>query len=513
MHVLRLILGFSAASILIRFPFFFRDVIDWDESTFILVGQAWLDGHLPYVTLWDNKPPLLFAVYAGILAGFGKTIAAVRLAGALMVGMTATACSLTAARLGRAEEGEGSPGHVADPTSARKSERASTWAGLGAGSACVVLLTVGSGGLATMSETVAVVPLMAAVALLVHGPRHATGWMLVGLLLSVAALIRLNLAIPAVSAWLLSYLDTTRRRMLAIASGASVPIAGLGLLYGLSGHLSLLWSSVVLAPFRYATVPLYLSATATTGRLSFQGRWKPSVWLSAMGLATLLSILATGERWSHYWLQVHPFLAVLLGLVLGGLVTGRIHLLEGTVSLGVPRWVRVVGVAGLLGLGGFGVLRLGHHYGALVSAWDADREARRASRLDLGWSYGTAVEVARLLDRHDPTHPPMFLATAHLAYWFLDQRPLTRMSTHPSNLLRAHLLRTVEGEDADAVSELRRILDQKPSFIVVERDLGRFQKDAAAEALLGGELERSYRLLGTVEHIGVFRRIPRVGPL
>ncbi|HCD98775.1 MAG TPA: hypothetical protein DEQ63_05800, partial [Flavobacteriaceae bacterium] len=37
----------------IRFPFFFRDYIDKDESTFILMGQSWADGYLPYLTLWD----------------------------------------------------------------------------------------------------------------------------------------------------------------------------------------------------------------------------------------------------------------------------------------------------------------------------------------------------------------------------------------------------------------------------------------------------------------------------
>ena len=38
-------------ALLTRFPFFFHDVINWDESTFILVGQSIIDGHLPYVTL------------------------------------------------------------------------------------------------------------------------------------------------------------------------------------------------------------------------------------------------------------------------------------------------------------------------------------------------------------------------------------------------------------------------------------------------------------------------------
>ena len=51
-------------AIIVRLPFFFKDVIDWDESTYILMGQSVLDGHLPYTELWDLKPPGAFLIYA-----------------------------------------------------------------------------------------------------------------------------------------------------------------------------------------------------------------------------------------------------------------------------------------------------------------------------------------------------------------------------------------------------------------------------------------------------------------
>ncbi|MEC8738384.1 MAG: glycosyltransferase, partial [Bacteroidota bacterium] len=62
-----------------RFPFFFRDIHDWDESTFLLVGQSLLDGHLPFTKLWDLKPALLGYVYALIVFFSGKSIFLVRL--------------------------------------------------------------------------------------------------------------------------------------------------------------------------------------------------------------------------------------------------------------------------------------------------------------------------------------------------------------------------------------------------------------------------------------------------
>src|ERR1044071_1144456 len=54
------------ATFFIRFPFFFRDYIDRDESTFILIGKSITDGHLPYDHMWDLKPPLLFYFFAFI---------------------------------------------------------------------------------------------------------------------------------------------------------------------------------------------------------------------------------------------------------------------------------------------------------------------------------------------------------------------------------------------------------------------------------------------------------------
>ena len=76
-------------SFLIRFPFFFRDYIDRDESTFILMGQSWVNGHLPYTELWDLKPPVAFLFFAGIIYVFGKSFLAIRFFGALLVAITA----------------------------------------------------------------------------------------------------------------------------------------------------------------------------------------------------------------------------------------------------------------------------------------------------------------------------------------------------------------------------------------------------------------------------------------
>ncbi|MEM9869038.1 MAG: glycosyltransferase, partial [Bacteroidota bacterium] len=75
-------------TLFIRFPFFFRDYVDRDESTFIIMGQSWVNGHLPYTHLWDLKPPITFLFFASIITIFGKSFIAIRLFGALLVALT-----------------------------------------------------------------------------------------------------------------------------------------------------------------------------------------------------------------------------------------------------------------------------------------------------------------------------------------------------------------------------------------------------------------------------------------
>ncbi|MEP0391513.1 MAG: hypothetical protein ABJ205_12910 [Erythrobacter sp.] len=55
-----------AVTVLIRSPYFGDPAADPDEQLYSLIGQAWLEGEMPYRDLWDRKPPGLFAMFAGM---------------------------------------------------------------------------------------------------------------------------------------------------------------------------------------------------------------------------------------------------------------------------------------------------------------------------------------------------------------------------------------------------------------------------------------------------------------
>ena len=95
----------SAVGLAIRLPFFFPAVIDWDVSTFIIVGQSAVSGFLPYEIAWDVKPAFVFWWFGAAIELFGKTIPALRLAGFIWLVLAAylwyrAALSITQSRLG-----------------------------------------------------------------------------------------------------------------------------------------------------------------------------------------------------------------------------------------------------------------------------------------------------------------------------------------------------------------------------------------------------------------------------
>jgi 4-amino-4-deoxy-L-arabinose transferase-like glycosyltransferase len=67
----------------------FRSVLDWDESLYVLMAQRWLQGHLPYTTIWDNKPLGIYAIFALFIAIFHNPVLAIRLATSLFAAVTA----------------------------------------------------------------------------------------------------------------------------------------------------------------------------------------------------------------------------------------------------------------------------------------------------------------------------------------------------------------------------------------------------------------------------------------
>ncbi len=80
---------FCLGAIVLRFFSFFPAVINHDESTYIVIADALLNGKVYFVDVIDTKPIGVFLIYAGLMSVFGKSIFVLRLLTAIWMGATA----------------------------------------------------------------------------------------------------------------------------------------------------------------------------------------------------------------------------------------------------------------------------------------------------------------------------------------------------------------------------------------------------------------------------------------
>ena len=79
----------TGVALIMRVLSFFPSVIDHDESTYILIGEALLQGDIYWRDVIDTKPIGIFGVYAILQLLFGKSIFILRLAATLWIALTA----------------------------------------------------------------------------------------------------------------------------------------------------------------------------------------------------------------------------------------------------------------------------------------------------------------------------------------------------------------------------------------------------------------------------------------
>lgn len=483
-----------ASALLLRLPYFFPSVIDWDESTLILMGQGLLDGLLPYRDLWDLKPPLAFAAFAGSIAVFGKSIAGIRLAGTLCVAAAAFGAYV-----------------VARPV-----------LGFVNATAAGLLTTIGivsqQAGQATMTEHFAIVPLVYAWVLLAAGRLRPPRLFLIGGLLGIATLIRTNLGFVAVAVSLAVMLrpgsiswQTRGREVVVVANGGLLVLIITLLPYLVRGENQLVFDSLGRAPFAYASsqhsvfgavkvlacaayysrqpIKLLLWVLGAWGviRLTISAskltldRW-PAFWTLIFLTATTISILLSGAAYPHYLIQAVPFCIVSIGYA---------------VFFESRKQVR-----GLI----LAVLAM-----AVILAFRpiADEYFAATARLVRGehLASGRAYALAGYLAAENPHGAPVYLLSDHIAYWLTDTWPLSRMSSHPSNVERAGMLVIIEGPGATPLSEVQRIMRRKPVFVVKPEEVRYFRHNPEVVAWLDSQLAAHYAFIKNLDGLQIYRRV------
>lgn len=478
-----------ACAVLVRLPSIPYTVIDWDESTFALMGDSLLRGHLPYGEMWENKPPLIFVCFALVQLLFGKSIVAIRVAGIVLVALAAWLSALTA----------------------RRAFALGGWSVL-AIFPVVAVATIAPGSGALMSEHLAIVFLATTLYLLSAERFDATQGFLVGLCASLAVLTRTNLAYPAMllgaAAALLPLTPRTSRTRFAsaMASGGLLPLAVLLFIY--RDALDLLYRGAVLSALasadggrlftaawfrvsgklllalgRPAILPVTLGVLVVVGLAARRTEREPvsrrmTVILLLGWLGTCASISAGGHVFGHYLIQLLPFGAPLFATAVVALGHRRPALSQVAVCLVAVWWGVPVSLAYI-------------------------QHARRLQAAAPLWS-DRATKVTQYLDAAGARGEVLFLADAHIAYWLLDAKVPTR-NIHPSNFGRVAMLRALEGTTWTACGEFAAIFAQHPQFVTLPLH-GPQRWDASASACLAAHLRAGYQLDRVIEQVQIYRR-------
>jgi len=436
----QLFLFFFALAFFIRFPFFFRDYIDRDESTFILMGQAWADGFLPYTQLWDLKPPITFLFFAGTISFFGKSFFAIRLGGTFVVALTA----FLTHKIG----------------SGIKTKKVGFWSAV-----MVVLLQSLFGSVqGVMSEHLSTLFFVAALYVLLTKDKRFH-LLLSGVLLGLALMTKLNMGYAVLLVFLCHGWFGFRAKkwwgtissLFVMGLAVVFVIAATALPYYFQGNLLLWWRSVFEAPLAYsdakshsifkvlpsALVIVGLMGWAFSKNLLDRGSQQIQLLVTAI-IGILVSFVQVGKINGHYLLQLYPFLVLLIAVSCANIKTKRSFRYKPLVFF----------ILLLLPMEAY------LEYANIVK-----------SKLQTGSFYnGEGILVPHYFKNHDIKPENILFLEYHIGYWLLNASPPTKAATHPSNIMREELFPYMQNPRNSRGDEIRHIVEAlRPSHIVTRK--------------------------------------------
>lgn len=452
-------------TIFLRAPFFFRDYIDHDESTFIIMGQAIIDGYLPYLKLWDLKPPLVFYFFAGIISVFGKSLMAIRIIGCLIIALTAWFTY----RLSR--------------------EFFNQKISFIAGILCIYLMSLFGAMQGLMSEHLATLPLVVGLYILVKNQNPKTLF-LSGVLFGLAMMFRLNLAYAILFIHLYIVFQDRNiskgiRNAFYLGLGSLVLIFLVISPYLLTGNIDILKTSMVDASLSYSdasfkqmisTLPFVIGLIIISGLSLKFLRTKRNdnrfMLLIIMILGQGIMFFKAGKVNGHYLIQVFPFLVIL------------VVALFSKIPMKVQNQKRLVTLLVIL---------------ALLTPVETYLEWKNTieSKLETGyWANGEGITIPRYLEQHYPkeNYEDIFFLNEHIGYWVLNTEPPTAIATHPSNIFRSKAHAFVKNSKGTPYKELKFILDQQPNFIVFDQRRNPIPRETELFLLFQNTLDSEYIL-------------------
>ena len=120
--------------------------------------------------------------------------------------------------------------------------------------------------------------------------------------------------------------------------------------------------------------------------------------------------------------------------------------------------------------------------------------------------YGAAYQLVDVLTQQNPQNDSMYLMTDHIVYWLTGTNPLTKATTHPSNISKEFMLENIAGTGATTETEMAKVLALKPAFIVKRVAESYLRNKTAEHEMLDRELADLYAQTAEIDGRIIYKR-------
>ena len=447
--------------VILRLPFFFTDVFDWDESTYILQGQWIVDGNLSYLNRTAVKPPLLYYLYSSfVYFSFGE-IFLIRFYGSFLL--------------------------LINFIYLNKIFRECFNKNFD-----IILITsfifsstyIIKDSNALFSENFAVTFLLISLYYLLNLKRN-TDFFFLGLFLSCACLTRLNLGILPIIIFiylLFRFKSDTKDKIikLSIYFFGGISLAFIVLLpYIITNNIIPVWNSTIVSGYLMAQNGPY-STFGTIYSLLFQKSdlfdlfklesiFRLIFWISSF--IGFLILIFDYKNEKNFKIIIF-FITIFFSIILGGrssphyliLINSICSLFVAFVFINIKQNFYCIRIYLLSLLMCFFVSLF--QYIEIIKNY----------KINQTFYNGLGFQIASYIKSKEKNNYNIYIYKNHIAYWFLDKYPPTDI-THPSDINKEYLFVGWNKKNSNKKIEMKKIMNTRPTYLVLNNDISTFVKN------------------------------------
>ena len=475
-----------AFTFVVKFPFLLKDVINWDESTHILVGYYHMIG-IPSKDIFVHGHPLMYKTYELIQYFFGKSLLAIRLFGVIFTTIAYFYVYKIGKFLGYKDFGR--------------------YSALGGVFISEVLIKSNP---ALMSEHVAI---LFAVPAVYYYLRKSPHWFILsGFLVGMAVTNRANLVYLAVGLFIYIIFEPKelwKKRIsnsIWFALGGALAVCLTFFVFYIDDYFEVFWNEGITLARRYSmnqnspidvlgrmgkkTFIIILCYVFSVLVLILKKKLTKNIFVLFMcSFLVLLSILLGGVIYSHYLIQFIPFFIFPAGLASSILLLSLSPYLHKRQNL-IFILVLTISTITYLIINRSPMMKT-------YSAFQTDRKI-----------WGKTLEIEKII-RNKNSNPSLFCLSYNLLYWHFDKMPPVKEGTHPTNLLKDFLYESPEQQN-EILETI--FLQKKPEFIIMHSNTYTQKRpskqsfDAINYAF--EQIKDKYVRIAVIEGVDIYQIIP-----